>query len=135
MAADTFLAIRIFQFESRVESVVGIQCLLQLLMAVEALEGGDARSKLVTRSALCSSGQRLMCFGERARRNLAAYWHRARQQNCQHRQHPGKIKPQSPRARNDPCDTANACHGILHFKGLGIPTSALESSMPIVVCV
>jgi hypothetical protein len=132
MAANTFLAIGIFQLESRVESLMRGQRLLQLLMTVEALEGGDACAELVTRIAMCSSGQRLMCFGERSRRNLAACRHRGRQQNCQSRQHPGKVKSQSPRARNGPCDTANACHGILHFKGLGYRPVPSKVACPLV---
>ena len=71
MAVNAIPPVGIWQLESRVVSVLGIEALRNLLVAIEAFECRRARAELMAAGALRCAGQRLVRLGKRPRRNLS----------------------------------------------------------------
>ena len=72
MAADAILAIGVFHFQPRVIAMLFGERARNFLVTLKTFEGRRAGSELVTAGALRCPAERLMRFGEWARRNLPA---------------------------------------------------------------
>lgn len=70
MAACAVLVRVVFLYDDRVESLVGFESLIDFAVALEAVDASTGRGKTVAAGALRYTGDGLMSFSQRPRRNL-----------------------------------------------------------------